>query len=682
MLFVILKFEFNKIMHQTFYIDIDEEITSIVDRLRKSKSHEVVIVVPKRAILIQSIVNLKLLKKEADDLKKEIIIVTQDKFGKMIIEKAGIAVEQRLDDVAGQEIKESEDVDGDKKIKIGTEVGATESADNRALRKRLDKIGSDGYYQADSLENLLGQESTITEQGNEVLRKENENAERILNKELVIDMGDDLRHQQSSFKKNIAKRGAFAPMDMIRNVEMSEDGLTPEDEVIARPTEVVLKHRKSFRQEELPDFEEAEESDELKMQKAGSFFAQQKTTKVDEYKNISIGGGTWKYFMTFAVFAVLVILGAVGYLFLPKATVTVFTKNKIQSVDTQIDGNKDVATVDLEKEIVPVKVISVTDEISRTYKSGGKKSISNQKARGTITIYNEFSSNPQSLVATTRFASPDNKIFRLATGVTVPGMEKVGVETKSGAIEAEVVADEAGEDYNIEATSFTIPGFQNSGSDKYAKIYAKSFKVMTGGGQGSQEAGVITDTDIDSAKVKIVQELKSQIMQKLKNSVEADYVLLDDASNIDSSNYTLSKSSGDVADDFVITAKSSASAIVFKKIDVENVVASLIAKRGVSGMNVSLDSIYVEFGKSDTNFKDGSMIIRLHGTGDIVPAIDLESLKLGLLGKQEGDLKAYLSTYSDIDHIEVGYWPTFINGKIPAYESRVYISLDPALTLN
>ena len=253
-------------MHQTFYIDIDEEITSIVDRLRKSKSHEVVIVVPKRAILIQSIVNLKLLKKEADDLKKEIIIVTQDKFGKMIIEKAGIAVEQRLDDVSGQEIKESEDMDDSKKIKIGTEVGATESADNRALRKRLDKIGSDGYYQADSLENLLGQESTITEQGNEPMRKDSENAERILNKELVIDMGDDLRHQQSSFKKNVAKRGAFAPMDMIRNVEMSEDGLTQEDEVIAQPAKIVLKQsRKSFQREELHDFEDDNEFDEPKI---------------------------------------------------------------------------------------------------------------------------------------------------------------------------------------------------------------------------------------------------------------------------------------------------------------------------------------------------------------------------------------------------------------------------------
>ena len=52
-------------MHQTFYIDIDEEISSVIDRLDKSVTTENYFVVPGRAIFLQSIVNLKLLKREA-----------------------------------------------------------------------------------------------------------------------------------------------------------------------------------------------------------------------------------------------------------------------------------------------------------------------------------------------------------------------------------------------------------------------------------------------------------------------------------------------------------------------------------------------------------------------------------------------------------------------------------------
>jgi hypothetical protein len=666
-------------MHQTVYIDIDEEITSIVDRLRKSKSKEVVIVVPKRAILIQSIVNLKLLKKEASELGKEIIIVTQDKFGKLIIEKAGIAVEQRLDDIAGQEIQEFEDED-DKKIKTNSNLNiAGDEAEQRG-KKQAHNLGSDGYYQTESLSNLLGEEMHIRE-NDEVSKRENNNEERITNKELVTDVGDDLKRQQSSFKKSVARRGSFAPMDMIRNMEISDSIISENEGNRMVSMEMpIKKSNKSFQQDVLPDFKDELEP---KKQKADNFFEQKKTAKINsnEYKNINIGNGIWKYFIIFGLIIALVIIGVASYLFLPKTSIVIFTKNKIQSVDTQIDGNVDATEIDLDKSIVPVKKISVTDEISKTYEVTGKKTVLNQKSHGTVTIYNEFSSSPQPLVATTRFEGPDNKIFRLVVGVTVPGTETVGTEIKPGAIEAEVVADQSGENYNIGASSFTIPGFKSSGNEKYAKIYAKSFSTMTGGGQGSQEALTVTDADIDVAKTKIGQEAKLQIIQKLKDSAEDGYIFLDDAINIDYSNYTLSNSSGDIADNFSITAKSSASAIVFKKMDVENILAFLIAKRGEDGKEVSKDFIQMEFGKSDANFEDNSIIIRVHATGKIVPIIDLGSLKNGILGKKESELKPYINAYPDIERIEISYWPTILSGKISAYESRVSITIDQSTPL-
>ena len=45
----------------------------------------------------------------------------------------------------------------------------------------------------------------------------------------------------------------------------------------------------------------------------------------------------------------------------------------------------------------------------------------NEKARGSLTVYNEYSSSPQTLVATTRFESPEGKIFRIEKNIVVPG---------------------------------------------------------------------------------------------------------------------------------------------------------------------------------------------------------------------------------------------------------------------
>jgi hypothetical protein len=172
-------------VHQTFYIDINEEITSIVDRLRKAVAKEVIIVVPKRSILIQSIVNLKLLKKEADGLKKRLILVTQDKFGKMLIEKAGILVEQKLDDIGGEEIIGVED-GSSSRIEGGPSMIDME---DQELKKRLDGIGSDEYYQSESLE-IISEKRMRADEGNP------EKIERITNKELVAGVGEELKSRK------------------------------------------------------------------------------------------------------------------------------------------------------------------------------------------------------------------------------------------------------------------------------------------------------------------------------------------------------------------------------------------------------------------------------------------------------------------------------------------------------
>lgn len=60
------------------YIDIDDEITSIIDKLRSSESRLVALVLPKRATMLQSSVNMKLLKKAADDHQKRLVLITAE----------------------------------------------------------------------------------------------------------------------------------------------------------------------------------------------------------------------------------------------------------------------------------------------------------------------------------------------------------------------------------------------------------------------------------------------------------------------------------------------------------------------------------------------------------------------------------------------------------------------------
>lgn len=62
----------------TIYIDVDDEITTIVDKVKESKSSIVALVLPKRATVLQSIVNMKLLKRTSDDAGKRVVLISSE----------------------------------------------------------------------------------------------------------------------------------------------------------------------------------------------------------------------------------------------------------------------------------------------------------------------------------------------------------------------------------------------------------------------------------------------------------------------------------------------------------------------------------------------------------------------------------------------------------------------------
>jgi len=62
----------------TIYVDIDDEITAIIDKVGQSEHKIVALVLPKRATVLQSIVNMKLLKRSADAKKKNIVLITSE----------------------------------------------------------------------------------------------------------------------------------------------------------------------------------------------------------------------------------------------------------------------------------------------------------------------------------------------------------------------------------------------------------------------------------------------------------------------------------------------------------------------------------------------------------------------------------------------------------------------------
>ncbi len=81
------------------FIDTDNEITFIIEKILNAKSEQVCLVVPDRASIFTSISTLKLLKRVIDKSNKLLILVTLDDNGIKLAQKVGFVVVRRLGEV-------------------------------------------------------------------------------------------------------------------------------------------------------------------------------------------------------------------------------------------------------------------------------------------------------------------------------------------------------------------------------------------------------------------------------------------------------------------------------------------------------------------------------------------------------------------------------------------------------
>lgn len=118
------------------FVQIDEEITAIFERIKEFPYKEIYLVVPKRAILLQSVVNLKILKQKLEDIDKGMAIITSDPNGMKLAHQAEIQVFDHFD------LRNNKAPNPDEKENnsaLLTPIGATSNEINEALPSRLPK---------------------------------------------------------------------------------------------------------------------------------------------------------------------------------------------------------------------------------------------------------------------------------------------------------------------------------------------------------------------------------------------------------------------------------------------------------------------------------------------------------------------------------------------------------------
>jgi hypothetical protein len=138
----------------TIYVDVDDEITNIIEKVKTSNDKIIALVLPKRAAVMQSVVNMKLLKRAATVSKKHVVLITSEAGLMPLAGAAGLHVAKSPQSKPaippppqqlGDETENLEDKDLtpsiDKTATIGA-LAAASAADDETETIELDNIDS------------------------------------------------------------------------------------------------------------------------------------------------------------------------------------------------------------------------------------------------------------------------------------------------------------------------------------------------------------------------------------------------------------------------------------------------------------------------------------------------------------------------------------------------------------
>ncbi len=372
---------------------------------------------------------------------------------------------------------------------------------------------------------------------------------------------------------------------------------------------------------------------------------------------------------------VLIVIIAVGtYLFfkLPKADIVIWPKVATLSFQQTIIADKSATSIDPVKAVIPAQYFQATKTDSQSFPATGNAS--NQGyASGTITIYNKYDPpTPFTLKAGTHFMSDSGKLFVAMQKIVIPAAKKIGNKVTPGSIQVNVQAVEGGTDYNIAPAAFSIPGLK--GTAFYYSISATSSSPMTGGYSGKVKR--VTDDDLQGAKDVLTQKTTSDAMSALKGQISSDYVLLDNAALSNVTGASTQTKSGTVADNFNYQVTVQASALAFKKSDLEQFAKNYILSKAPQGETLLDNSLKMDYSSSVVDVSGGKATFNLNFSSSVYQNIDKSSMALSLLGENANQIKETVNNVlgGQVAEIRINFWPFWVTSA-PNNQKAVNVEL-------
>lgn len=335
--------------------------------------------------------------------------------------------------------------------------------------------------------------------------------------------------------------------------------------------------------------------------------------------------------------------------------------------EVEILATKAVAEVDVNGRIIPAEVFRDKRNLTQFFPATGRSEVS-EKAKGRLIIYNAYSSQPQILVATTRFETPDGKIYRLDNRVVVPGAEIKDGKIVPRSIEAAVTADKAGEEYNVgPVEKLTIPGFK--GTARYQGFYGALPEGASGGFVG--EKAIPTDADIAAAKDKMTAILRSSLESNLLSGRPAEFKIPLGASEMEVSKMSVNKTTDDKGN-FGIIGVAEFRAIGFREADLNTILLDVASQEHPE---MDFRSLEVDYANVRPAYDKGELRFLATARGELAPTFSAEEFKAQVAGENLNSVRSRILKLPRLTDAKVSVWPVWLR-RLPDDPAKITLTLE------
>ncbi len=375
-------------------------------------------------------------------------------------------------------------------------------------------------------------------------------------------------------------------------------------------------------------------------------------------KKMKSSFGYYKFGATLLVI-LLIVIGIMSIF--KSASITVYSKNqKIQNTEIIIPVENTLSNSS--DTILDYKEINLESSSEINTKSDKEENVE-EKSSGIITVYNEFSKTPQKLITNTRFETADGKIYRIQESMTVPGYTEKDGKKVAGSADVKVVADQAGDKFNIQSADFKIPGFK--GQEQYDFFYAKTKTAISGGFVGIKK--IIEPENLEVVKKELETRLKNNLQELVKTQISDDFIVINSSNNFTFSSPEQKEAKGDQV---TMSMKGFAKYLVINKKDLSKAVSvsqNIDAKSDILVTNLAnIDISLIEATES-------KMSLKLVGEFDLRWEIDELALKKDLAGKDKNDLGEITLKHGGIENINNIIIRPLWSSKFPSNPDKIKV---------